>query len=414
MRTRLLAVAGAAVALASAAALTPAASARPHSAHNRITIHAQPNPDVVGDPTVIFGRLIAPNAGNQTVTLWHRLAGRRFFTPVERVRTDPNGFYDIPRAEGVVNTNREWFVRADGARSRTVHERVIAEVTANAPAAATTNEPIVVKGRVTPNHAGERVFLQEQVGQTSDDWRTIASGFVRGGSNYSISHRFRVAGTHTLRTVFRGDRRNLRAESSSVDVVIEQAQNPDLTLGAAPDPIADGQSVTLSGKLAGAGAGQPVTLLAHQHNQNGFVPVGTELTSSDGTFSFGQSPDHNTVYRVQALNRKSALVYVAVRDVVTIAVSSTKVTTGQTVVFSGGVSPNKTGHSIELQLLGNDGDYHTIQSGTVGSGSSYQFDHVVQSPGQKTYRVRIDGGPINAGGSSVPVTITVTPPPPTA
>jgi len=117
---------------------------------------------------------------------------------------------------------------------------------------------------------------------------------------------------------------------------------------------------------------------------------------------------------VQALGRTSALAFVAVRDVVTIAVSSTTATTGQSVVISGAVAPDKTGHSIELQLLGPDRDYHTIQRGTVNSGSTYRFDHVVQSPGSKTYRVRINGGPVNAGGSSPSVTVTVAPPPPTA
>src|SRR5205807_4575949 len=186
---------------------------------------------------------------HKRVTLWHRLAGRRFLTRVQTVRTDPNGFYDIQRVAGVVDTNRDWFVRSEGARSRTVHEKVLAELTIHAPDGGLTNHVVRVTGHVSPNHRGERVVLQEQVGQNSDDWRTIGSGRIRVGSNYSIAHKFKLARSHTLRTLFRGDRRNVRAVSSSSDIVIQQAQNPNLTLSASPDPIDVGTSTTLSGNV---------------------------------------------------------------------------------------------------------------------------------------------------------------------
>ena len=412
MRTRLLAAVFAVAAVVGVLAVAGGAAAKPSHARHAITIHAQPNPDEVGDPVVIFGRLSGPGSGGKLVVLWHRLAGHAGFTRVGAVRADSRGFYLFVRAPGVVDTNRFWFVRSDGARSRTIKERVIAEITANGPENALTNQPVAITGHVTPNHAGERVFLQRQVGADTDQWKTIDSGRIGPGSNYRIVHRFRIADTYTLRTVFRGDRRNVGAQSSPFDTVVQQTQNPNLTIATSADPIDVGQSATLTGKVAGAGAGTPVTLLARPYNGS-FTPVATTVTDAAGGYSFTETPQHNTVYRVQSLGKSSAQLFEAVRDVLTIQASPTTLQTGQTLTVSGTVTPSKSGHPIELQLLGNDGSYHTIQFGTV-NGATYQFNHVVQSPGQKTYRTLIDGGPINAGGHSPSVTVTVTPPPPAA
>src|SRR5947209_1282362 len=134
MRTRLPAAVAAIAAALGLLAVTAVATAKPsRTVRHSLTIHTQPNPDEVGDPVVIFGRLHGPASGGKRVVLWHRLAGRAGFTPVGSVRTDARGFYLFVRAPGVVDTNRFWFVRADGARSRAVKERVIAAVTATGP-----------------------------------------------------------------------------------------------------------------------------------------------------------------------------------------------------------------------------------------------------------------------------------------
>jgi hypothetical protein len=59
------------LALTSLAALAPAGAARirqraPFRGPHRITIHAQPNPIVAGEPVVIFGRLL----GRDQPTAW--------------------------------------------------------------------------------------------------------------------------------------------------------------------------------------------------------------------------------------------------------------------------------------------------------------------------------------------------------
>ena len=71
-----------------------------------------------------------------------------------------------------------------------------------------TGQPVVFTGHVDPNHAGERVVLQQE---------TASRGLAqpeerppRRASNYSITHRWRFPGDHTVRVLFPSDVRNIR------------------------------------------------------------------------------------------------------------------------------------------------------------------------------------------------------------
>ena len=78
MRLRIAVLACALSALV--AALGPsAASAAPH--HNRgLTLRAVPRNIIAGEAVLIYGRLTGPNAGGQTVRLYHRINPRPDFS----------------------------------------------------------------------------------------------------------------------------------------------------------------------------------------------------------------------------------------------------------------------------------------------------------------------------------------------
>jgi hypothetical protein len=411
-------VLGAVAALCTLAAVVPAGTqARTH----RVSIIAVPNPIDAGDPVVIVGHLSGPGNGNRRVNLFHRLPNQPRFTFVQSVQTDSHGNYLMTRGPGVVQTNRAWFVRSLGAQSRTVHEGVHALVTLNASTMqARSNQPVVFSGHVTPNHRGDRVFLQRQVGGSGDDWRTIDSGRVGPASNYAIVHRFRVptGDALTLRVLIRRDRRNLAGASKSIDVDVEQNQNPRFTLNASQDPISVGQGVTLSGTLAAPdNAAKTVVLWAHEHNQ-AYHAVAMATTDANGNYAFpAQTPLHTTVYQARSANgsRRSAQVFEAVRDVIgPVSVDPSNPTVGQVVSIKGGVAPPKAGHFIELQRLGRDGEYHTIEVVRVDGNSQFEFLVRFSVPGTKRLRVHIDGGPFNWGDNSDAFNVNVSPgPPPT-
>ena len=167
--------------------------------HNRgLTIHAVPQHIIAGEAVLIFGQLKGPGHANQPITLYHRINPNPGFTVIGTTRTNANGQYEFTRQLGIVDTNREWFTRGPGVtHSRTVHERVDALVSlAASSTGGLTRHPIVFSGHVTPDHTGGVVALQEQKG-SSDDWTTIKTARIGAGSNYTISHAWRVPGGGT-------------------------------------------------------------------------------------------------------------------------------------------------------------------------------------------------------------------------
>ena len=420
MRLRLAVLATLVTTLA-AGAVSSVANAAPR--HNRgLTIAAVPNPIDAGDGVFIYGQLNATPVGGQTIVLYHHLAGSGLgYTKVGRTTTDSHGFYEFTRAEGVVMTNRSWFVREQGIHqihSRTVFERVSALVSlAAGTTTAVTGQPVTFTGSVTPNHAFERVVLQEQ--GADGNWRDLKSGRLDAGSNYSITYRWRFAGDHTVRVLFPSDFRNIAGSANPVTVAVQQKQVPGFTISSSDQLISYGQSVTISGVLDQSSssttgeANTPVTLWARTAYQIQFTPVADTTTGSDGSYTFvPQVPTFDTVYQVRttlASHRHSAALFEGVQDVLSMTPSSTTSEVGGHVTFTGTVLPDKAGHVIYLQRLGADGNWHNEEVRFVTNASTFQFGWTFGKAGTYQFRARITGDRGNVGGASAPVTITVSP-----
>ena len=313
------------------------------------------------------------------------------------------------------DSNSIFFVRSHGAASGRKRVRVAAQVTLTGPPEGTqlftgSAHKVTFSGTVSPADEGARVILQRQNAATGNDWHRIDIGRVGASGAFTIVHTFVVPGDANLRVLVRSQRSNIPSPSNVLSYEISQAQNPKLTIQASADPISFGQSVTISGTLAG-GAKMPVTLLARTARQRGFAPVAEVTADSSGNYTFGaQSPINSTFYRVRGARRSSAVLYEGVKDVLTAKVSQTTVQAGKSVSFTGTVAPDHTGHVIFLERQNASGmGFHVVQVATVGAGSSYSITHTVYDPGTKVFRVTIPGGPENEGASSPPFTITVTP-----
>ena len=397
-------------------------SAAPRHNHH-LTISSTPNPINSGDGALVYGQLKGTDISGQPITLYQHVIGSGAgYTAVGNTTTNSFGFYEF--TEPAVLSDTDWFVRApDTSHSRTVHELVAALVSLNASTSSTdTAHPITFTGTVAPNHAGGRVFLQEQRG-SSDDWETLKSGRLDANSSYSIAYRWRRQGEHDVRVLFRRDDRNLAGASNPVTVDIQQAQVPGFTISSS-SPIADaGSSVMISGVLDQAGTSTPepnavVQLWGRNAYQRRFVVLADGTTDANGGYSFDRPMvSTNTVYYVATLRlghqkpRHTALLYQGVRDALTMQSSAAGGTTGQLVRFAGTVMPDKAGHSIYLQKLGKDGDWHTVEVGVVRHDSTFAFAWVLGSPGAHTFRARITSDAANVGSASAPVTITATAPP---
>lgn len=413
------------------------ASARPHRSFDRhctITMNVAPREIVAGDQVVVFGRLRCANPAHvagQEVRLFHHLLGTGTSGFVQSTTTDAHGFYEFAAADGAVETNRYFFVRARTARSAPRGVRVSAQVTLTGPPEGQLltgfANRVTFTGAVSPADVGARVILQRQNATTGNDWHRIDGGVVDAAGNFTVTHAFVVPGDANIRVLVLSQRRNIPSTSNVLAYSISQTQNPDLTIQASADPIVFGETVTLSGKFA-SGPNEPVTLLARTRHQRGFARVAQVVTDAQGAYSFPpQAPVNNTFYRVQAdtgacppaaaclrATRRvsSAVLYEGVKDVLTAQVSATTVQAGQSITFSGVVSPDHTGHVIYLERQNAHGPgFHVIQVTFVGAGSTYSIPHQLYVPGTKVLRVSIPGGPENQGASSQPFTIQVTPSP---
>ena len=393
--------------------------------HNhRLTIAATPNPVIAGEGVLIYGQLKGADSANQPIRLYHRVNGSGVgYTLIGATTTDVFGFYEFTREEGVVYTNRSWFVRGpDGSHSRTASERVIPLVSLSDPTTSTdTNHSVVFTGAVTPEHAFERVFLQQQVG-SSDDWRTLTSTFLGADSRYTIAYRWPRPGEHDVRVLIRRDDRNTAGASDPLTVNIEQAQVPGFTINSS-EPIASaGSTVTISGVLdqpgaAAPAADTPVQLWGRSPGEDRFTVLGNGATASDGSYQFTETTlSTDMIYLVRTVRaphttvRHTALLYQGVQDVVTMVASSTSATVGQTVDFTGTVTPDKADHVIYLQKFGTDGDWHTVEVAIVRNDSTYAFAWQFGAAGVFGFRARITSDRLNVGGHSDPVTVTVTTP----
>ncbi len=398
-------------------AIPSLASAAPH--RNRgLTIHAVPHRIIAGEAVLIYGQLKGPNSGGKLIRLYHRVAPASQFSLIGTTTTNPNGQYEFTRAEGVVETNRSWFVRGPlDTHSRTVHEQVAALVSlAASTSSGLTRHPIVFSGHVTPNHAGSVVVLQVKRG-SGDEWTTLDRGRVGPGSNYQISHAWRIPGERDVRVLFQGDARNTAAASDTVSVLIQQAQVPGFTINTSDPVVLNESPYTISGTLDQAGTTTPepstsVSLFARDPGAPSFREVSSTMTASDGSYKFANLKSMtNELYQVRTTYgpvRDSATLFEGVQDVVKMTASSMTSTVGGHITFNGNVSPDKAGHVIYLQKFGTDGDWHTVEVGVVNPSSDFQFGWTFGTAGTKVFRARITGGPVNVGSASPPVTVVVT------
>ena len=208
----------------------------------------------------------------------------------------------------------------------------------------------------------------------------------------------------------RSEGRNVPSSSEVLTYEISQAQNPQLTINPSADPITYGQSVTISGVVAGAALNTPVTLFAHTAHQVGFAPVTEVKTSGTGGYTFpAQYPVNSTFYQVRAAGKDSAILYEGVKDMLFAAVSQSTIPAGQPLKFTGTVGPDHSGHVIYLEQQNHSGGgFHIVQVETVGPGSAYSIVHTVYDTGSVVFRVKIPGGPENEGAASAPLPVNVT------
>jgi hypothetical protein len=381
----------------------------------RLTMVAEPRFLTSGETAQLAGQLLCTHGAvtsGQPVTVYQRTAGGPGFQVLGTATTAAGGFYSMLAPSLTAETS--FYATSATARSgrRTVH--VAPQVTLKGPAENVqlltgARTGVTFAGTVAPADAGAEILLQRESATSSEDWFVIKRGIVGAGGVYSLTHKFLVPGDANLRVVVRPDHKFfVRGISNTLSYSISQRQNPRLTINSSTDPIAYGQSTGFTGTLAG-GANQPVTLLARGFG-GAYAPVAKATTDAGGNYSFTQSPLQSTFYRVAASSTKSAVLFEGVKSVLTAAVSTSTVESGQALTFSGKVTPARAGHVVYVERQNTvGGGYHVVDVTTVATDGSYSIAHAIFGKGSEVFRVKIPGDHVNQATSSSPFTIEVTP-----
>ncbi len=395
-----------ALAIAPGLLLPSAAPARQHrEGRCQIQIEVAPSPLTAGESATAVGSLTCPtpaDASGQTVTIYQRTTGTPGFSAVGTTTTEASGAFRFTTEPLIADST--FYAAAQGARSGRRAVKVTALVTISGPpaaaqllfagrrsdASALASNTLTFTGSVSPNAAGGMVVLQRESATVSENWRRIGLGEVGADGEYSISHAFLRAGTATVRVVVHA-RGLLPVASEPLTYVIAPRQNPRLTIGASAEPLAYGQSVTLSGTTAAA-ADQPLTLLARTAD-SAFSPVATVTTDGSGGYRFpAQSPLRSTVYKVTGAGTSSTTAFEPVTPLLSAQVSATSAQSGEPLTFSGTITPVHAGQVVFLQRQNPSGlGFHTVEEGTVSAGGTYSIEHTVSGGGTQVFRVKVAG-----------------------
>lgn len=401
--------------------LAPAgALARPDRSGCALEVSASSTHVGAGETVKLNGLLACPTpaaAAEQTVTIFQHTAGTHGAAAAGTVTTGPTGDFHYTSEE--LSSNTVFSARFLRARSRRATIKVTPSITLTGP-----SEPriqltrrhsglraaVVFTGTVSPSESGARVVLQRESASAPGDWRRIGLTSVAADGSYSISHVFSASGLVTVRTVVRRHGQ-MAAASEPLTYEVAQRQNPNLTIEAAPNPLAYGQSVTIHGTVAG-GAQASVTLLARTHGA-AFTTVEEVQTDAEGNYEFApQMPLASTWYSVRSGHLRSALLLEGVKPLLTAQVSSASVHAGETVTFSGSLTPASSGQVVLLERrLPSGVAYHVVGTFTIGEGSSqFSFERqLTGSTGKQVYRIK---APRNGGlmaSASEPLEVEVTP-----
>jgi hypothetical protein len=422
-----IAIAALALAPSSASAQrTTQRSARPC----RIHLEVPSAPISAGESATIFGSLLCPKSvapGGRQVTFYEHAATTPGFVSLGTTTSEADGAFQL--TPPALETNSVFYAVAEGATSARRTIRVTAQITATAPTPAegaqlftAGGRPTRVKNAVTfagtVGHAdsGARVVLQREASTANEEWRRIGVGSVGPNGEYAIVHHFHVPGDANIRVVVRPRKVNVAAATTPLSYEISQTENPQLTISTTADPLAYTQPATISGTLAGAAPGTPVTLLAHTLGTS-FEPVATTDTGAGGAYSFApQTPLKNTSYRVKAGKTSSSVLFEGVKYGLAVAPSPSAVAAGQPLTITGDVLPALVGHVVYLEKQGSlKLGWHVIDVGTIGAAGApgqpapFSIAHAFYAPGSERLRIKVPGDPGNQGIASPPFEVTVTP-----
>jgi hypothetical protein len=175
-----------------------------------------------------------------------------------------------------------------------------------------------------------------------------------------------------------------------------------LTVGAEPNPVVYGGSVSIEGTLnSAAKAGKNVILESDTFPYDGnYANVGSSTTAPSGKYSFTQKPGLNTRYRVRQGNLLSPVVTVLVRIRLGLRVSDRTPDRGERVRFFGRACPEHVGALVRIQRRTAAGWVTVARTRTKVATRCSSYSRRVRISSDGTYRAVVAGDADHARGVS--------------
>ena len=371
---------------------TPPAAPTPPAEHEalahpgRCQVEMQPSATVVsvGGTVTLSGTLTCPPAtstAGQTLGVFSRPRGHgEAFAEVGTVTTEADGSYHFTTA--AIEAPTIFSVRLERRKSRPATVKVAPRLTLAAQPAGLqaltrgrgARNAMTLSGTVTPAVGGERVILQREYAASGEAWHTIAFGQVDDEGHYSLSHGFRIPGPVSLRIVVHAHGSSAVAISETVNVVIGQAQNAQLSISSSADPSVSGQSLSITGVAAGR-AGQTVTLFARTPG-HAVAAIDKLTTAADGSYAFTVAPVANTYYRTRTASARSAQLFEGVRLPLVSAAAPATAHVGEALAFTGTLLGAGEGQPVYLEAEYPSGvAFHVLAAGTVDGLGAFSIAH---------------------------------------
>ncbi|MPZ97690.1 MAG: hypothetical protein GEU96_22910, partial [Propionibacteriales bacterium] len=188
------------------------------------------------------------------------------------------------------------------------------------------------------------------------------------------------------------------------------------SIGAAPSIVSYGTSTSITGVVKRPSgdpvAGAPARLYRRATSSSAWSQVASTTASDTGAYAFSFKPSRNYQYQVRFAGTTtyaastSGAVTVRVSPVVTRTVSAWSRRVGQTVTFSGSVSPRHPGSTVYLQRF-TGGAWRNAKSGRLSSTSRYAIAWTIDKPYTYSWRVYLPGHSDHFGAVSAPVTVRI-------
>ena len=391
-----------------------------------ISIEASPTSVMVGEIVTVNGAITPVRVG-ATVTIWYRASGVVTWSNLTSVVTDGTSQYSYDwttTVGGTFELRASWpgdaeYQPAWSSVVTVVVNKLDSVISIEAsPTSVMVGEIVTVNGAITPVRVGATVTIWYRVSGVAA-WSNLASVVTDGTSQYSYDWTTTAIETFELRASWLGDAEYLSAESSVITVVVGKMSS-SISILASLSTITIGDTATLSGSLTPAWQGEDINI-QYRIGGGSWNDLASVVTDDSGEYSYEWTPTEEVgTFQFMAswpgdaeyLSAESSVITVVVGKMsssITVSVTKTIITYGDTIILSGKITPVRAGVMITIWFKTPDTpEWKDLLSGfQTDENGEYSWEYDPNAATTWQFKASWAGDAITEGAESAVVTVEV-------